>query len=375
MRICLVGPAYPYRGGISHFTQMLALAMQPAHQTRIVSFSRLYPSLLFPGRTQYETEGARVRVDAPRLIDSINPLSWPRAAHAVLDFQPDMVVVQWWHPFFGPAFRSIVSTVKRARAVPVVYLCHNVLPHESNPMTRMLVRWGLEPADAYLVQSEEDRHHLLSMHPSARVVVHPHPTYTQFAAGNMTRDEARRRLDVAGRVLLFFGLIRAYKGLKTLLAAYARVAERLDATLLVVGEFYEDRAPYDALIASLGIGARTRVVDRYIPDDDVATYFMAADVVVLPYVSATQSGITQTAFAFQRPVVVTAVGGLPDVVEDGVTGYVVPPENPEALAEAIERFFATDAALRMSAAIAARAGRFSWTGCVDALLRVSGKTA
>jgi glycosyltransferase involved in cell wall biosynthesis len=375
MRICLLGPAYPYRGGISHFNQMLAAAMQAEHDVLIVSFSRLYPSLLFPGRTQYEERGARVRVDSRRLIDSINPLSWRRAARAVVDFRPDLVVVQWWHPFFAPAFRSIATRVRRGHRAPCVYLCHNVLPHESGRADRTVVRWGLARADACLVQSEEDRGKLRALLPRVPVAVHPHPMYTQFARGDMTREEARRRLQVGGRVLLFFGLVRAYKGLRTLLAAHARVAEALDATLLVVGEFYEDRKPYDALIASLGIAARTRVIDRYIPDDEVAVYFCAADLVVLPYKSATQSGITQAAFAFGRPVVVTAVGGLPDVVDDGVTGYVVPPENPAALADAIERFFATDAAARMERAIRAGADRFSWDGCARALIRLAGGAA
>jgi glycosyltransferase involved in cell wall biosynthesis len=370
--VCLLGPAYPYRGGISHFTQMLAAGMQPDHETLIISFTRLYPGLLFPGRTQYEHEGWRVRVDSPRLIDSINPLSWRRAARAVIEFKPDLVVVQWWHPFFGPAFRAIVSAVKRHAKVPSVYLCHNVLPHESSRLDRFAVRWGLGTADACLVQSEEDRRKLQGILPDMPVAVHPHPMYTQFATGNMTREEARRRLEVEGRVLLFFGLVRAYKGLKTLLAAYARVADKLDATLLVVGEFYESRKPYDALIESLGIAKRTRVIDRYIPDDEVALYFSAADVVVLPYKAATQSGITQTAFAFECPVIVTAVGGLPDVVENGVTGYVVPPDDPVALGDAIERFFAGDDATQMRSAIRSQSDRFSWSGCARALFRLGG---
>ena len=374
MRICLVGPAYPYRGGISHFTQMLSATMTAeGHQPHIVSFTRLYPSFLFPGRTQYEEQGARVRIEGERVIDSIDPRSWKRAGRAVAEFRPDVIIVQWWHPFFAPAFRSVVSNARRAGAnVPVVYLCHNVLPHEENRADRMLVRWGLAKADAFLVQSKEDRAKLLSLRSGARVSIHPHPTYTQFAGGTLTRDEARLRLGVKGRVLLFFGLIRPYKGLHTLLQAYARVAEKLDATLLIVGEFYEKRAPYDAEISALGIGARVMVVSRYIPDEEVQVYFRAADLVVLPYKSATQSGITQTAFAFERPVVVTAVGGLPDVVDDGVTGFVVPPEDPEALAAAIERFFAIGAADSMAAAIRAQPDRFSWKGCVNALLALAG---
>ncbi len=240
MRICLVGPAYPYRGGISHFTQMLAATMTAGgHEPHIVSFTRLYPSFLFPGRTQYEEQGARVRIEGERVIDSINPVTWKRAGKAVAAFKPDVIIVQWWHPFFAPAFRWVLKHARLAGAdAPAVYLCHNVLPHESNWHDRMLVRWGLAKADAFLVQSKEDRDTLLSLLPGARVTVHPHPTYTQFAEGRLTRQDARQKLGVEGRVLLFFGLVRAYKGLHTLLRAYALVAEKLDATLLIVGEFY-----------------------------------------------------------------------------------------------------------------------------------------
>ncbi len=373
MKICLVGPAYPYRGGISHFTQMLAREFQSAHDVRIVGFSRLYPSLLFPGRTQYDEGGALVRVESLRLIDSIDPRSYRRAARAVVEFDPSLVVVQWWHPFFAPAYRALVRYVKRRSGAPVVFLCHNVLPHEGSRATTALARWGLAAADAYMVQSNQDRETLTRFFPDAIVVVNPHPTYTQFATGSMDGSAARARLGVDGRVLLFFGLVRAYKGLDVLLQAIARVGETLDATLLIVGEFYEDRRRYDALIAQLGIGKRVRIVDRYVPDDEVGVYFCAADLVVLPYKSATQSGIAQTAFAFERPVVVTAVGGLPDVVRDGVTGYVVPPADPAALASAVTNFFAGDDATRMASAIRAEAPRFSWAACAQALVDVGAR--
>ena len=368
MRICIVGPAHPYRGGISHFTQMLARAFQRSHEVRIVSYSRLYPSLLFPGRTQYDEGGALVQVEALRRIDSVNPLSYGRAARAVWEFEPDLVVVKWWHPFFAPALRAIVSAVKRRSKAPVVFLCHNVLPHEGSQAATVLARWGLRAADAYLVQSREDLATLQRIVPHVVAEVHPHPTYTQFAASTVTRAQARARLGVDGRVLLFFGLVRPYKGVDDLLRAFALLPAEPRTTLYVVGEFYEARERYHRLLRSLGIEERVRVVDRYVPDAEVATYFMAADLVVLPYTSASQSGIAQTAFAFERPVVVTAVGGLPDVVEDGVTGYVVPPRNPEALASAINRYFAGDAASRMPQAIRANAPRFTWDGCAQALI-------
>jgi hypothetical protein len=185
MRVCLLGPAYPYRGGISHFTQMLAAGMQPDHETLIISFTRLYPGLLFPGRTQYEHEGWRVRVDSPRLIDSINPLSWRRAARAVIEFKPDLVVVQWWHPFFGPAFRAIVSAVQTSREGAVRVSLSQRAPARIQPARPLRGQWGLGTADACLVQSEEDRRKLQGILPDMPVAVHPHPMYTQFATGNM----------------------------------------------------------------------------------------------------------------------------------------------------------------------------------------------
>ena len=368
MRICLVGPAHPYRGGISHFTQMLARELQSAHEVRIVGYSRLYPSWLFPGRTQYDEGGALVQVESLRVIDSVNPLTYRRAADAVVEFQPDLVVMQWWHPFFAPALRTVATAVKRRSQAAVVFLCHNVLPHEGSAAATALARWGLKSADAFLLQSREDLETLKHIVPNAVADVHPHPTYTQFAASATTREEARRALGVEGRVLLFFGLVRAYKGLDDLLHAVALLPPELAATLLIVGEFYEAREPYDRSIQSLGIADRVRVVDRYVPDAEVAQYFMAADLVVLPYRSASQSGIVQTAYAFERPVVVTAVGGLPDVVENGVTGYVVPARDPAALAAAVTRFFAGDDAAAMPPAIRANASQFTWAGCAQALI-------
>jgi glycosyltransferase involved in cell wall biosynthesis len=350
---------------------MLAGEFLRAHEVKVVGFSRLYPSLLFPGRTQYDEGGALIRLESERVIDSVNPITFVRAARSIVAFAPDLILFQWWHPFFAPAFRMIAWQVRRSLDARVVFLCHNVLPHEASFADRSLARLGLRGGDAFLVQSREDQGRLAELMPGARVAVHPHPMYTQFAEEKPTREAARTRLGVEGRVILFFGLVRGYKGVDNLLRAFGRIAQDLDATLLVVGEFYEDRKPYDALIASLGLGDRVRVVDRYVPDDEVAVYFCAADLVVLPYRSATQSGIVQTAFAFERPVVVTAVGGLPDVVRDGETGYVVPPDDPAALAAAMERFFVEGAAPHMAEAIRADAPRFSWAGCVEAILTLA----
>jgi glycosyltransferase involved in cell wall biosynthesis len=371
MRVCLVGPSYPYRGGISHFTQMLAREFATAHDVTVINFSRLYPAALFPGRTQFDESDSPLAIESRRLVDSVDPFSWRRAADAVVEFDADIVVFQWWHPFFAPAFRSMCGRIRRRGRSRIVYLCHNVLPHESSPVDRMLVRWGMSRAHGFVVQSREDGRTLASLLPGAVVEFNPMPVFDLFASGAPDRDDARRRLDVDGRVVLFFGLVRPYKGLRTLLRAFAIARKDLDATLLVVGEFYEPRAPYDALIASLGLESCVRVVDRYVPNEEVGAYFRAADVVVLPYLSATQSAIVQTAYSFGTPVVVTSVGGLPDVVADADTGFVVPPEAPDALAAAMVRFFAEDAGPRMRAQIAARADEFSWRACADAIVRAA----
>jgi glycosyltransferase involved in cell wall biosynthesis len=372
MRICLVGPAHPYRGGISHYTAMLAREMRASHDVVLVNFSRLYPGFLFPGRTQFDEGEPALDVESRRLIDSMNPLSWRSAADAVCDLRPDVVVFQWWQPFFAPAYRSMCARIHARSQARVVFVCHNVLPHESSPVDRAVTRLAFAGADGFVVQAREDGRILSSLRPGAKVEFNPMPVFDLFTArsGSAGTEAAnlRRELNLRGNVILFFGLVRAYKGLRTLLEAFALVAGALDATLLVVGEFYEDRGPYDEAIRSLGIADRVRIVDRYVPDADVPAYFDAADVVVLPYVSATQSAIVQTAFSFERPVIVTAVGGLPDVVKDGVTGFVVPPRDPRALADAMLRFYREDAGARMSAAIRDHAGEFAWSRCVAAIL-------
>jgi len=366
-RVCLVGPAYPYRGGIPHFTTLLAREFGKDTQVKVVNFTRLYPSIFFPGTTQYDDSDDPLKVDSERRIDSINPFTYYSAARAIARFQPDVVVFQWWHPFFAPAYAGIIFFLKRLCKCRIIFLCHNVLPHEASPLDRTLIRMGFAQVNDFLVQSDEDRRNLLAMKADANVAVNPHPIYDVFGRGEYTRDSARKELELEGQVMLFFGLIRPYKGLSILLDAFARYVGKAPATLLVVGEFYENPQPYYDQLQSLGIAEHVRFVDRYVPDEEVEKYFAAADVVVLPYRSATQSGIVQIAYGLDRPVIVTRVGGLPDVVDDGVSGFVVPPEDPEALADAMIRFFSGDNAARMTAAVGGIKERFSWRRCRDTL--------
>jgi glycosyltransferase involved in cell wall biosynthesis len=372
-RVCLVGPVYPYRGGIAHFTSVLAKEFGQDHDVLVVSFKRLYPSFLFPGRTQFDESGEPLDVPSKRLINSMNPFSFWSAARLMRSFGPDLIVFQWWHPFFAVAYATIVFLLGRALKRKVVFLCHNVLPHERSVIDTILIRLGFSQVGRFLVQSQEDRRSLLSMRKDAIVSVHPHPIYDAFNKGRHTRETARREIGVDGRVVLFFGLIRSYKGLRVLIQAFAKTVRCMEATLLIVGEFYEDKQPYVAEIEKLGLESHVRMLDRYVPNEDVEKYFVACDVVVLPYLSATQSGITQIAFGFDKPVVVTRVGGLPDVVEDGVTGYVVTPGDPDALSEALLEFFQEDVARRMQDAVSKAKHRFSWGRCRETLCDLAEK--
>jgi glycosyltransferase involved in cell wall biosynthesis len=368
LRIALVGPAWPYRGGISHYNTCLAEELRTTHEVEVVNFSRLYPGFLFPGKTQYDESKDAHRVDSVRMIDSINPFTWVRTGFHLVRSRPDAVLVQWWHPYFAPAIFKICSIVRMLTKTRIIFICHNVVPHEKSLIDRMLARLAFSTAHGFMVQSEEDRGNLLAMKKKAAVEIHPHPIYDFFRTGDTSRDEARNVVgEGPGNLVLFFGYIRAYKGLEFLIRSMSEVLKSIQARLLVVGEFYEDREPYDRLVRELNLEDSVRFVDRYVENEEVQQYFSACDLVALPYISATQSGIAQIAVAFDRPMIVTRVGGLPEVVAEGRTGFVVDPGDPSALASGIVEFFAGDMAEKMAPYFEEEKKRFSWESMGRAL--------
>jgi glycosyltransferase involved in cell wall biosynthesis len=367
-RFCLIGPTYPYRGGISHYNTCLMRELAKRHEVRAINFSRLYPGFLFPGKTQLDESRTPLTADSERAIDSINPFTWIRTGFRAARMRPDVTLVQWWHPFFAPAMFTICSILRLMRRGKIVFLCHNVLPHEKSLVDRMLAGVAFAAADGFLVQSREDREKLLRIRKKAPVAVHPHPIYDFFGTGSVTKEWARRTIGAGdGPLLLFFGYIRGYKGLVYLIEAMPLIREKVPAKLLVVGEFYEDSRPYTELAARLGLDTAVRFESRYVGNEEVESYFVASDLVILPYVSATQSGIVQIAIAFDRPVVVTDVGGLPEAVEREKTGFVVPARDPAALARVVVRFFEEGWGPRMAPFFADEKKRFSWEAMVDAI--------
>jgi glycosyltransferase involved in cell wall biosynthesis len=373
VNITLVGTAYPYRGGIAHWNTQLARALSRRHVVDVVNFRRQYPSLLFPGTSQMESAGIPPGMPTPRLVDSINPLNWLRVGWRLRTSRPDLLLFRYWMPFFGPCFGTIARVARSNGHTRVLTICDNILPHERRPLDASFTRYAFGSSDAFLVQSDAVERDLRAFLPGALYAKAPHPVYDMFGAG-VDRHEARARLGIRSRrLLLFFGYVRPYKGVHVLLDACARLDPSLDVHLLVAGEFYEDEGSYRGQIARLGIDTRVTLHNVYSPPEAVRDYFSAADAVVLPYLSATQSGIAQIAYNFDRPVIVTNVGGLAEIVDEGVNGTVVPPGDPAALADAIERFYRAGGEEAMPPQVRARKQRYSWDAMVTAIETLAGR--
>jgi D-inositol-3-phosphate glycosyltransferase len=373
-RIALLGPLAPWRGGLAQYLAMLGESLAPKAEVRGWTFTRQYPGGLFPGTSQLDPETPRPAFPVQATLDSIAPWTWRRTSRGLETFAPAAVILKWWIPFFAPSFASSVGPLRR-RGTRVLLVCDNLVPHEHRPFDGTLTRWMLRNSDGYLVMSDSVERDLDRLKPGAprrRVL---HPLYAQFDAGRVTRAQARAALGIApdAEVALFFGYIRAYKGLDVLLDAWPRVRAKRPVELLIAGEFYEDAAPYRARVAAAGGAPAVRLMDRYLNDTEVETVFKAADVVVLPYRSATQSGVTHVAYALGLPVITTDVGGLAETVTPGVTGLVVPPENPGALADAVVRYFTDELGTPLRGGVERVKQSHSWQALADATLDLIGE--
>lgn len=367
LKIVLVGTAYPLRGGIAHYLALLGKHLAKRHDVTTVTFSRQYPAFLFPGKTQEEQGDAGISVPAAQLIDSINPFTWLSTARAIAAMKPDMLVFKYWLPFFGPCFGTIAALVRRWTGARIIFICDNVIPHERRIGDIAFTRFAFQFVDLFIVQSRAVERELRQFRHDGNAVFVPHPIYEIFG-GATSKARARKKLGISNRrVLLFFGYIRRYKGLETLLQAHASARTTLDIHLLVVGEFYHDEQIYRNLIDQLGIRENVTVISDYVPNDRVGEYFSAADVVVLPYRSATQSGIAQIAYQFNKPVIATDVGGLAEVVKHALTGFIVPPEDPAALASAIVEFYKGKHEAGFTRAVQKEKKLYSWETMVSSI--------
>ena len=371
MKIVLVGTAYPLRGGIAHYFALLYRNLSTRHDVEVVTFTRQYPSFLFPGKSQAEQESEGVVIPSEPLIDSVNPITWVTAARAIARKKPDLLIFKYWLPFFGPCFGAISSMVRQWTGAKVLFICDNVIPHERRPGDVVFTRFAFRYVDYFIAQSRAVERELKEFWPSAQYRFIPHPVYEIFGKG-ISKSAARKKIGLRDpRMILFFGYVRRYKGLETLLHALPLVLQRIPVKLLVVGEFYDDERRYRELVKTLGIEKHVSIHADYVPNDKVGTYFSASDVVVLPYRSATQSGIVQIAYQFDKSVIATDVGGLAEVIIDGETGFLVPPDNPAALADAIVEFYQKKLEKKFEKRVKKEKLRYSWSAMVKAIVELA----
>jgi glycosyltransferase involved in cell wall biosynthesis len=342
LKIIIIGTAYPFKGGLASFNERLAYALQEqGHEVSIMTFTLQYPGFLFPGKTQFSDEPAPPGLSIQRKINSVNPLTWLSAGSRLKNEKADLILIKFWLPFMGPAFGTILRNAKKNKNTKVISILDNVIPHEKRPGDVPFTKYFLKPIDAFISMSYEVLNDLRKFEPVKPALFSPHPVYDNYG-DPISKAEARKllNLDPDAKYILFFGYIRKYKGLDLLLEVMAdeRFAKE-NIKLIVAGEYYGDRDEYEALIDRLNIRDRLHLFTDFIPNSEVKNYFSAADAVVQPYRTATQSGISQIAYHFEKPMIVTNVGGLPEIVPDNVVGFVTPVDK-QLIADAIIRFYA-----------------------------------
>ena len=371
MKIVVLGPAHPYRGGLASIMETMAREYQSrGDEVKVYTFSLQYPSLLFPGKSQTVDAPTPHDLHIERVVNTCNPLNWILLGERLRKEAPDMILMKYWTPFMAPCFGTICRIARRNGKTKVVCQIDNVEPHEHHLIDKPFNRYYLGAVDAFVYMSEQVGGELRA-YTSAPAIFSPHPMFENFGE-RISREEACATLglDTEKRYLLFFGLIRDYKGLDMLLEAFERVENR-ELRLLVAGEFYNDKEQYRAILDRLG--DRVVLHEGFVKDEDVRYYFSVADALVLPYRTATQSGVTQIAYNFSLPMIVTRVGGLPEIVPDGRVGIVCAP-NIEGIAEAIERLYRDDSLERLAANFPEERKRFSWATMCDKLIEVYNQT-
>lgn len=360
-RIVMIGPVYPYKGGIAHYTGLMYRALVKKYKVKMITYKMQYPKLLFKKEQKdYSNKTFQIK-EAKYWINTANPFNCIAVAKKIKNMNPDVVIFQWWHPYFAPCYWIMEKVF--GKKIKIMFLCHNVFPHERFPLDRFLCRQVLKQGDYFITQSSMDTADLVSIKKDAKYRQTVHPTYNAFKMQNMSKAEARGILEIPEdeKILLFFGFVRKYKGLKHIISALPEIIKQVDnIKLYIVGDFDGDKEQYLEQIEKKKVKGSVRIFDGYIPDNEVEKFFASCDLVVLPYESATQSGIVQIAYGFRKPVVVTNVGGLPEVVENKKTGYVVEAGDDSQLAKAVTSFFSEHKAEEFEKNVIQEEYRYSW---------------
>lgn len=362
--IVIVGPAYPFRGGLADFDHTLAETFRDdGRDCRIITFTTQYPSFFFPGKTQFTDSPAPEGLDITRELSTVNPVSWIRTGLKIMKAAPDAVIVRYWIPFMAFSLGTVCRIARLNGKTRALALLDNIVPHERRPFDRFMTRYFVKYIDGFIYMSEQVHSDLRTFDKIKPAYFAPHPMFTNYGP-KMRRDEACRKfgLDQELKYAMFFGFIRDYKGLDLLLEAWAllKAGSGLEGhKLIIAGEYYGGREKYEAMIERLGLKEDLVLITRFIPDREISTLFSIADLIVQPYKTATQSGVTQVAYYYEVPMIVTDVGGLREIVPDGKVGYVVEPE-PSDIAGAIDRYYKENKEAEFKANIRDYRERFTW---------------
>lgn len=373
--VLIIGPAWPLRGGLSTYDQILAKSFSDkGFKVTILTFKLQYPSFLFPGKTQYSTDSAPAGLTIDVRMNSVNPLNWFFTGLKYKALKPKLVVIRYWLPFMGPCLGTIARLIKTNRKSRIVAITDNVIPHEKRIGDTLFTSYFIKACDGFVAMSQSVLKDLAKFETQKPALFNPHPMYNSFNAGiSKIQACSNLNLDPNTHYLLFFGFIRAYKGLDLLLEAFSKLdRKKLNLKLLVAGEFYEDETPYMTLVKTLSIEEDIIFYKDFIPDSEVHNYFSAADVTVQPYKNATQSGVTQVAYFYDKPMIVTNVGGLPELVPNEKAGFVTE-IDPEAIAASIQKFYSENRMESMSNFVKTEKENYSWDNMMESLWKVSQK--
>jgi glycosyltransferase involved in cell wall biosynthesis len=370
--IKIIGPAYPYRGGLANYNERLAREfIAQGHEVSMETFTLQYPNLLFPGKTQYVDGPAPDDLKIERTVNAVNPLNWVLVGTRIKKERPDILMVRYWLPFMAPVLGTICRIVRSNKHTRVICLADNIIPHEKRPGDQLLTRYFMGGIDGMVAMSQSVLDDIDQFNDALPRALCPHPLYDNFGPKTDPQEaKSLLGLDRDTNYLLFFGFIREYKGLDLLLEAFAD--ERLrqfPVKLIIAGEFYTKPEPYLHLIRKLKLADRVLLRTDFIPEKYVTRYFGACDMVVQPYKSATQSGVTQIGYHFEKPMLVTNVGGLPEIIPDQVIGYVTEP-NARSIADALVNFYQNNRKREFEANIRVEKQKFSWENMVKAFMNV-----
>lgn len=375
MEIIIIGTAHPFRGGLASFNERLSKEFtKQGHHTQIETFTLQYPEILFPGKSQYSDSPKPKDIQINRSINSMNPLNWIKAGRKIRKKKPDLVIFKFWLPFMGPCFGTISRIIKTNKKSTVITILDNLIPHEKRPGDRLFTKYFINTSDGFIAMSDSVFDDIKKITVKKPSVLSPHPIFDNFGH-KISKKEALENIKLPNNVkyILFFGFIRDYKGLDLLIKALADERFReLDVKLIVAGEFYSDEKKYIDLIESNNLSEDIILRTNFIANEDVASYFCACDIVAQPYKTATQSGVTQIGFHFEKPMLVTNVGGLSEIIKDKEFGYVTEPDEKE-IANALINFFTSDLMNTFEKRLITEKKKYSWDKMYNKIMDVYNK--